>query len=167
MQKIAAIAESIQHLNNKLIEMKKIEDQHSQQMLSIINRNCDIFSKQIQNMKSKFEESVEEKKISYQSIVSAIKGQKSGMNACVNNEQQARQRQIEKLNEDIAQNSDESKISFLSMQEYLEENIKQLHAKLQESEKERKSTTNEVVKALCHCTNVLQEGMKTATEAAD
>lgn len=159
-KKISAITESIEYLSNKIDEIERKESLENDKFSSMINNSYDRLMKKFQEYENEFESHCLQYNEKQNVLKQIINDQQNKIKRFIQNEQDERNKKVHKISMEIEKEINERNKNNQQIKQYLVNNIDKLNARISESEKERVETTEQVVKALCHYTTALQDGVQ-------
>ena len=134
------------------------------QFPKMIETKSDELMRQINEFKAKFEADVQSREEKDKMIYTIIDEQEFRVKEFVEAERVERETKVALIKKDIETEALAREQSSKVLHEYIKDNIEQLHIRLDRSIVERKETTQEVVKALCHYTSQLHDGVRIVSE---
>ena len=164
-KKIAAIAESIEYLSNKMDDIERRENVENERIESMINESYSKMMKQFEEYESELHTNCMDYQEKQRILERIINEQQNKIKRFIRTEKEERDAKIQKLHKAIDKEMEERLVDNEQIRVYLAENLEKLDGRIAESEKERQDTTDQVVAALCHYTTTLQDGVQIVTSA--
>jgi len=165
-KKIAAITESLEYLSNKLDEMERQENADVCNTEAQVTNSYEAMVQQFQAQQHDFDTHCLEYTENQRVLKKIISDQQSKIKRFIKAEQEERNTKLHKIATSLEHEITERELANKQSHDYCSDNIDKLNSKLRESEKERIETTEQVVKALCHYTSALQDGVQIVSSGA-
>ncbi|ETO20168.1 hypothetical protein RFI_17050 [Reticulomyxa filosa] len=159
-KKITSLEECVKMLTNKVDSLSENMERERQNFPSLVEMHTKDLVKQVRDFKNKFEGDIQSREQKEKSIYQLIEQQEHRIKELILAEKAEREKRISRLNDEIETGMNLHTKKSKAIRESLTHEIDQLNLKIEENNKQRQEMTEEVVKALCHYSSALHDGLK-------
>lgn len=151
------------------IKIDKIEEKHEkdrEKFPKLIENSTSNLLKEINDFKAQFNAEIKNRESQDKIIPKIINEQEYRVKQFIELERIEREKKLIDIKKYIDEEQNIRQKSYKSINEYLKENIIDVHKRIDETINKREQTTSEVVKAMVHYTAALHDGVRIVSEAS-